>query len=617
MLLKDSGRAVPPHTGPLRRRGRPDTRDLPDLSGNGIDRFRLGRRLGGGHTGVVYLATDDYRRSVALKVLHPDRVRLPDFHERLEADIRKLSEISHPHILPVYQFGTSEDGYTYVAMAMAARGTLKLLLDRGALDPGRAQQVLEAVAHALHSAHESGVVHHDVKVSNVLFDSSGRVLLADFGTPRTSYGLLGTPGYIAPEQVLGLQLDRRVDVYALGVLAFEMLTGRSPFRRSSPTETILATVQEPVPPASPYNPRLGEEVDVVLARALAKVPEERYATTTDFVRDLGQVPPFGRLRQSFRTSGQPAAAPGLPALTDGRSNQEDPFERSVVKLEEILNGAPTASVMVDEANFIVGWNGVAEQTFGWSRDEILGRSLVPALIPPRYRELHERGLHQYLATGEGPVLGKKLELSALHKDGREVAIELSITEEVRSRSGTRILASMQDISQERLRKRMAVLHSSLTAAVEEGGSLQAAAQPILETVGEQLDCSVATLWVHGDDGQALLCAGVWHDDGVDCVRLTETTLTAAFTKDDGVPGQVWARARPLWFGDFVTGEDSPRVMAALRSGLRTVVGMPILQAQQVRGVVELFSIGVRREDQLLLDSLYVLGQHLGHALSPA
>src|SRR5215467_9937510 len=219
------------------------TSSLPALAGGVIDRYRLEYVIGEGHTSVVYLATDDRNESVALKVLDPAGVRLPRFRERLEADIRTVSGLSHPHILPVYQFGISAQGWSYVAMAVAARGTLKQVLDQGALDLAQVQNVLEAVARALHGAHELGVVHHDVKLSNILFDASGRVLLGDFGTPRTSYGLLGTPGYIAPEQILGLDLDRRVDVHALGVVAFEMLTDTSPYLKPDPTQTILATMQ--------------------------------------------------------------------------------------------------------------------------------------------------------------------------------------------------------------------------------------------------------------------------------------------------------------------------------------------------------------------------------------
>jgi PAS domain S-box-containing protein len=588
------------------------TSGLPALIGSRIDRYRLERRLGEGHASVVYLATDDSRLAVALKVLDPGSVHRPNFREHLEFDITTVSGLSHPNILPVYQFGTSVQGWIFIAMAVAARGTLKQLLEKGALDPAQTQHVLEAVAEALHGAHELGVVHHDVKLSNILLDGAGGVLLADFGTPRTSYGLVGTPGYIAPEQVLGFASDRRVDVHALGVVAFEMLTGTSPYLKPTPTETILATVQEPVPLASERNPGLRGDVDVVLARALAKVPEDRYATPVDFVRDLGQVS-LGHQPQHMWADLSAASGDVAAPFVPSRASEEELFEQSVVKLEEILNLALTVSVMVDQTSFIVGWNAMAEQTFGWSREEIVGRSLVTTLIPPKYRELHERGLRKYLETGEGPVLGQKLELSALHKDGREFPIELSITEAIRSGNEARILSFIRDISQEKLLRQMAALQSSIGQAIDEAGTLQAAASRVLEMIGEQLGWSAAALWLIDGRGKVLRSAKFWSAEQVDSVRFEEIVLAAEFKKGEGVPGQVWAGGEPVWYEDFVSGEDTPRVVVALRASLRTVAALPILQSGEVCGVVELFASDFRRPDPLLLNSLYELGRHMGHA----
>jgi PAS domain S-box-containing protein len=586
------------------------TSSLPAWTGGVIDRYRLEYVIGEGHTSVVYLATDDRNESVALKVLDPGRVRLPNLRQRLEADIRTVSGLSHPHILPVYQFGISEHGWIYIAMAIAARGTLKQLFDHGALDRLQAQSILEAVARALHSAHEIGVVHYDVKLSNILFDASGQVLLGDFGTPRTSYGLLGTPGYIAPEEILGLDLDRRVDVHALGVVAFEMLTGTSPYLKPDPTQTILATMQEPVPRASERNPRLPTDVDQVLSRALAKVPEERYATAVDFAHDLAQVLSGSQRQHEWRKPFPPSqdvAAVPIPSAT----RHAEQFEESVTKLEEVLSLALTASIMVDQTSFIVGWNALAEQTFGWSKEEVLGRSLVTTVIPHKYRELHERGLNKYLETGEGPVLGKKLELSALHKDGREFPIELSITEAVRSENKARILSFIRDISQEKLLQQMAAVQSAVTQAIEEAGTLQAAASRVLETIARQMGWSVGVLWLIDSQGKVLRFERMWRAEEIDSVRFQEMALAAEFKKGEGVPGRVWARGEPLWFEDFLSYEDSPRAVAALRAGLRTIVALPILQAGEVRGVVELFASEARREDRLVLNNLYELGRLIG------
>jgi len=581
------------------------TRRMPIASGDRIDQYHLEQLLGTGHTSIVYFATDDRRQGFAVKLVDPDRVQRPNFRERLEADLRTVARLSNPHILPVYQFGIEQHGKIFVAMAFAPSGTLKELLHHGALNIADAQPVLEAVAAALQGAHEAGVVHHDVKPSNVLFDGSGRPLLGDFGMPRTSYGVLGTPGYMPPEGVLGLTPDRRADVHALGALAFEMLTGTRPYLKPTPTETILATMQEPVPSASQLNPQVPPEVDQVLARAMAKMPEERYATAAEFMDDLAQV----------ASGAEPRLAWGLiPHITEamrpGPSRREQ-FEQSAAKLQEILDLALTASVMVDQNSYIVGWNALAEQTFGWTREEIVGRSLVTTLIPPRYREPHERGLSKYLETGEGPVLGQKLELSALHRDGRELPVELSITEAVRSEQSARILAFLRDTSREKLAKRMAAVQSAVLQAIEDAGSLQAAASRVLEAIGRHLDWNAGLLWLVDGERRALRLERGWHADGTDAGRLEEAAAAAEFGKDEGVPGRAWARGEPVWFEDLLAGEDTPRVVAALRSGLRTVAALPVLHAGEVRGVVELFSATARPPDDLLLDGLYELGRRLG------
>jgi len=430
--------------------------------------------------------------------------------------------------------------------------------------------------------------------------------------PRTSYGLLGTPGYIAPEEVLGLNPDWRADVHALGVVAFEMLTGTSPYLKPTPTETILATVHEPVPSASELNSELPAEVDLVLGRAMAKMPEERYATAVEFVTDLASIASGSEGKRVWESLFQPSWGVADEAPT--RVTRREQFELAVEKLEEILDLALTASVMVDQNSFMVGWNALAEQTFGWSREEIIGRSLVTTLIPPKYRELHERGLTRYLETGEGPVLGKKLELSALDKDGREFPIELSITEAVRSEHSARILAFVRDISQEKLLQRMAPVQAAVEQAIEEAGGLQAAAARVLETIAGQLDWSVGMLWLLDGQRPVLRLEQAWHGEELDARSLVETARAAEFGKDEGVPGRAWARGEPVWFEDLLTGEDTPRIVAALRARLRTVAALPILQAGEVRGVVELFAAAARTPDRLLMNSLYELGRQMGRAL---
>jgi len=206
---------------------------LPDLAGSTLGRYRLIRTLGQGTAGAVYLAVASGPREqpVAIKVLDPQFVDRRGFAQ-LESDVRLVSSIGHPNILSIREFGVSS-GYTFLVMPVASGGTLAQLLERGPLEPGRAWRVLRALADALHHAHERGVVHRDLKPSNVLFGGADEVLLADFGIAQMSYGFVGTPGYMAPEQAMGQPSDRRTDVYALAVLAFESLSGTRMYAEDS------------------------------------------------------------------------------------------------------------------------------------------------------------------------------------------------------------------------------------------------------------------------------------------------------------------------------------------------------------------------------------------------
>jgi serine/threonine-protein kinase len=256
-----------------------------------VGRFRLVKQLGRGSTGVVFLATrvGAAGREVALKVVDSDLASQPGFGERLEDEIRRISALSHPSILPVYEYGTAGE-LTYLVMPVAAGGSLGERLKTGALPSGYAWQVFRPVADALQSAHQAGLIHGDVKPGNILFDSYGRVLLADFGLARTHLGFArGTPGYMAPEQARGQAPDPRADLYSLAVVLFEMLTGSRPYRYATDADLLRATAGSPVPSARERWREVPVGLDAALYRALAKRPAQRYQTMLELIWALGQV----------------------------------------------------------------------------------------------------------------------------------------------------------------------------------------------------------------------------------------------------------------------------------------------------------------------------------------
>ena len=221
--------------------------------------YRVEEAIGRGGMGVVYRAYDlRLKRPVALKLIVPELAPDQRFRERFAHETELAMSLEHPNVVPIYDAG-DVDGRVYLAMRLVAGTDLaKLLRTQGALEPTRALAICRQVAGALDAAHAKGLVHRDVKPSNVLLDENEHVYLADFGLTRTldeqgAQGTdsrsVGTPAYLAPEQIEGGSVDRRADVYALGCVLFECLTGSSPFARGSRLETAWAHLEEEPPSA--------------------------------------------------------------------------------------------------------------------------------------------------------------------------------------------------------------------------------------------------------------------------------------------------------------------------------------------------------------------------------
>src|SRR5262245_24901417 len=257
--------------------------------------------------GEVFLVRDErLGRPVALKVL-PARVAEDErFRERLLRESRLAASLDHPNVIPIYEAG-EEDGGLFIAMRYVPGGDLKALLrHEGALDPARAVAILEQVADALDAAHRHGLVHRDVKPSNVLLDRDGgreHCYLADFGLTQSASEsgpvdgqLMGTVDYVSPEQIRGDEVTGRSDVYALGCMLFECLTGEVPFRHRSEVATLFAHLEEDPPSASARNSSLPPAIDPVVARALGREPDERQSSCAELVADASAALGLGAAR---------------------------------------------------------------------------------------------------------------------------------------------------------------------------------------------------------------------------------------------------------------------------------------------------------------------------------
>ncbi len=388
--MPESSQLTAADTGPYWPRG--EEAEIPPALG----RYRVLARLGSGAFGVVYRGLDEeLRREVAIKVPHRHRIASAEDVERYLTEARILASLDHPGIVPVYDVGHAADGLCYVVSKLVGGCDLKTRLEQGRLPLADAVLIVACVAEGLHHAHECGLVHRDIKPANILIDTSGKAVVADFGLALRAAelaqeaGLAGTPQYMSPEQARGegQRVDARTDIFSLGVVFYELLTGQRPFpsrRLSEVLEQILTL--EPRPP-SQVDARVPAELDPICLRALAKRPSRRYRSANDLAADLRrwlatQPPPAGL---SALTGSTPTFAPGrrpgpgssgrdsdLDSWEAGRpSSGIDPLKISVSRMpvtSRHLFGRDDQLLLLDslwqspQANVVtlVAWGGVGK-----------------------------------------------------------------------------------------------------------------------------------------------------------------------------------------------------------------------------------------------------------------
>jgi len=296
------------------------------MIGSTLGHYTIEAKIGQGGMGTVYRARDTVLgRTVAIKVLSSEAAHDPELAPRILREARTASTLNHPNIVTVHELGTS-GGTEFLVMEYIEGGSLASLVPPDGLPIDRAIDYVWQIADALAAAHEAGLVHRDVKPGNVIVTPSGRVKVLDFGLARhvppaptadtraatefvSRHGLAGTAGYIAPELIEGQPADARSDVFALGVLMFELLTGRRPFGGDTAWATMNATVNTDAPDVSRLRPETPSALARIVSRALARRPEDRYATAREVANDLAvlRAPATAPLQRSSRRWGAIAA----------------------------------------------------------------------------------------------------------------------------------------------------------------------------------------------------------------------------------------------------------------------------------------------------------------------
>lgn len=314
---------------------------MTDLMGQTIGQYEIIARLGEGGMATVYRARQlSIRRDVAIKVIAVQLARMEGFARRFTREAETIASLNHAHIVKLFDYGEYE-GRLFLVMDLLRGGSLAEKVRGGPIPPTEAGEILRQVASALDYAHSKGIIHRDLKPQNVLFDDGNNAFLTDFGiakvvteaTMLTQTGVaMGTPAYMSPEQWQGQPIDSRSDIYALGIMFYEMLTGTLPFWSDTPAGMMFKHLQELPRPIAEYGLNLPPGVDQILAKALAKQPDQRYSKASEMythfgmvmrgqpLPDLGLTSPVAAVpaRRTPARGVQPDATTSLPQPGEGR-----------------------------------------------------------------------------------------------------------------------------------------------------------------------------------------------------------------------------------------------------------------------------------------------------------
>ncbi|HSA61683.1 MAG TPA: PAS domain S-box protein [Nitrospiraceae bacterium] len=281
-------------------------------------------------------------------------------------------------------------------------------------------------------------------------------------------------------------------------------------------------------------------------------------------------------------------------------------ERNRAIVDTALDGVIT----IDATGIVTDWNAQASAIFGWTREEALGRLLAELIIPERDREAHARGLREYFKSGAGPILNRRIEIAAWHKDGREFPVELSVSP---ARIGEAYIFSafVRDITDRRRTERRLASQYAVTRVLSEAVTLEEAVPKIIQAVGESLEWDLGVFWRLDRPSGTLRCLDQWKAASIDADEFVMATWQQSIKPGAGLPGRIWEAGQPVWVSDVAVDSDFIRADAAGKAGLHGAFGFPVRVSVEIEGVIEFFSRRVREPDDALLKMVADIGLKIG------
>jgi diguanylate cyclase (GGDEF)-like protein/PAS domain S-box-containing protein len=287
------------------------------------------------------------------------------------------------------------------------------------------------------------------------------------------------------------------------------------------------------------------------------------------------------------------------------------LKESQQRLQVIIDTSPSAVINADENGFITGWNKKAEEMFGWSKDEALGRTLIGTVIPREHHDAHQKAYHRFVATGQGRILGKSVQLSAVDRAGREFPVELSVSPISRSGGEVGFVAFVTDVSPRRMAERLRNVQFAVTRPLATAATWPEAAPRVLQGICETLGWSVGEFWTVDREAGVLRRQSSWHRPAKELVAFEDDTRDVTFARGVGLLGRVWSIGRASYVHDIATDTASPRSTAAAKAGLHAKFALPVTNGRQVTGVIALLGDEPRTIDRGTMRVLSDIGSQIG------